>query len=164
MALSAVRMAKTFSCISPRFRLAAFRSLQEGQTVQFDVTKGPKGWQSGERPGCLSDPLSELQQMPETRKSFGHFPLELRRCSRFQGCWRAPLHHLNENLPSLARIALLLAGTQYGCLLPHPEFFKRTWKPKRSTEVHDRLLGLDAGKSSAQEERAHPYDRCSCAR
>jgi CspA family cold shock protein len=22
-----------------------FKSLQEGQTVQFDVTKGPKGWQ-----------------------------------------------------------------------------------------------------------------------
>ena len=23
-----------------------FRSLQEGQTVQFDVAKGPKGWQA----------------------------------------------------------------------------------------------------------------------
>jgi CspA family cold shock protein len=23
-----------------------FRSLQEGQTVQFDVKKGPKGWQA----------------------------------------------------------------------------------------------------------------------
>ena len=23
-----------------------FRSLQEGQRVQFDVTKGPKGWQA----------------------------------------------------------------------------------------------------------------------
>jgi CspA family cold shock protein len=23
-----------------------FRSLQEGQTVQFDVVKGPKGWQA----------------------------------------------------------------------------------------------------------------------
>jgi CspA family cold shock protein len=23
-----------------------FRSLQEGQPVQFDVTKGPKGWQA----------------------------------------------------------------------------------------------------------------------
>ena len=23
-----------------------FRSLQEGQTVEFDVTKGPKGWQA----------------------------------------------------------------------------------------------------------------------
>jgi cold shock protein len=23
-----------------------FRSLQEGQTVQFEVTKGPKGWQA----------------------------------------------------------------------------------------------------------------------
>jgi CspA family cold shock protein len=23
-----------------------FRSLQEGQKVQFDVTKGPKGWQA----------------------------------------------------------------------------------------------------------------------
>ena len=22
-----------------------FKSLQEGQTVQFDVSKGPKGWQ-----------------------------------------------------------------------------------------------------------------------
>ena len=39
-----------------------FRSLQEGQAVQFDVTKGPKGWQA-ERSGCLSGkqkcPLSE---------------------------------------------------------------------------------------------------------
>jgi CspA family cold shock protein len=25
---------------------SAFRSLQEGQEVQFDVTKGPKGWQA----------------------------------------------------------------------------------------------------------------------
>ena len=25
---------------------AGFRSLQEGQTVQFDVTKGHKGWQA----------------------------------------------------------------------------------------------------------------------
>jgi CspA family cold shock protein len=25
---------------------AGFRSLQEGQTVTFDVTKGPKGWQA----------------------------------------------------------------------------------------------------------------------
>jgi cold shock protein len=25
---------------------SGFRSLQEGQTVQFDVTKGPKGWQA----------------------------------------------------------------------------------------------------------------------
>ena len=23
-----------------------FRSLQEGQSVQFDVTRGPKGWQA----------------------------------------------------------------------------------------------------------------------
>jgi CspA family cold shock protein len=23
-----------------------FKSLQEGETVQFDVTKGPKGWQA----------------------------------------------------------------------------------------------------------------------
>jgi 'Cold-shock' DNA-binding domain len=25
---------------------SGFRSLQEGQRVQFDVTKGPKGWQA----------------------------------------------------------------------------------------------------------------------
>jgi CspA family cold shock protein len=25
---------------------SGFKSLQEGQTVQFDVTKGPKGWQA----------------------------------------------------------------------------------------------------------------------
>ena len=30
-----------------------FRSLQEGQKVQFDVTKGPKGWQARKRSGCL---------------------------------------------------------------------------------------------------------------
>jgi CspA family cold shock protein len=33
-----------------------FRSLQEGQKVQFNVTKGPKGWQA-ERSGCLRLPL-----------------------------------------------------------------------------------------------------------
>ena len=31
-----------------------FRSLQEGQAVQFDVTKGPKGLAGRERSGCLS--------------------------------------------------------------------------------------------------------------
>src|ERR1700683_10711 len=38
-----------------------FRSLQEGQRVQFNVTKGPKGWQAenvqvvlGIRPGIMS--------------------------------------------------------------------------------------------------------------
>jgi cold shock protein len=31
-----------FSAIQP----GGFRSLQEGQAVQFDVTKGPKGWQA----------------------------------------------------------------------------------------------------------------------
>src|SRR5258708_16540937 len=31
-----------FSTIQPH----GFNSLQEGQTVQFDVTKGPKGWQA----------------------------------------------------------------------------------------------------------------------
>jgi CspA family cold shock protein len=27
----------------------AFRSLQEGQAVQFEMTKGPKGWAGRER-------------------------------------------------------------------------------------------------------------------
>ena len=31
-----------------------FRSLQEGQAVQFDVTKGPKGWQA-EKPVIRKD-------------------------------------------------------------------------------------------------------------
>ena len=31
-----------------------FRSLQEGQQVQFDVVKGPKGWQAEKRKRCLS--------------------------------------------------------------------------------------------------------------
>jgi hypothetical protein len=31
-----------------------FRSLQEGQAVQFDVVKGPKGLAGRERSGCLS--------------------------------------------------------------------------------------------------------------
>jgi CspA family cold shock protein len=29
------------------------RSLQEGQAVRFEVTKGPKGWQTGERSASL---------------------------------------------------------------------------------------------------------------
>jgi CspA family cold shock protein len=28
------------------FSAGGFRSLQEGQAVQFEVTKGPKGWQA----------------------------------------------------------------------------------------------------------------------
>ena len=39
-------MAKTFSCISPAIQAGGFKSLQEGQKVQLDVTKGPKGWQA----------------------------------------------------------------------------------------------------------------------
>jgi hypothetical protein len=31
---------------SESFQAGGFRSLQEGQTVQFDVTKGPKGFQA----------------------------------------------------------------------------------------------------------------------
>jgi CspA family cold shock protein len=31
---------------SSAIRTGGFKSLQEGQTVQFDVKKGPKGWQA----------------------------------------------------------------------------------------------------------------------
>ena len=31
---------------SSAIEAAGFKSLQEGQAVQFDVTKGPKGWQA----------------------------------------------------------------------------------------------------------------------
>jgi CspA family cold shock protein len=31
---------------SSGIRAGGFKSLQEGQTVQFDVKKGPKGWQA----------------------------------------------------------------------------------------------------------------------
>jgi CspA family cold shock protein len=31
---------------SSAIRVGGFKSLQEGQTVQFDVKKGPKGWQA----------------------------------------------------------------------------------------------------------------------
>ena len=31
---------------SSAIQSAGFKSLQEGQKVQFDVTKGPKGWQA----------------------------------------------------------------------------------------------------------------------
>ncbi len=30
----------------PAIQAGGFKSPQEGQTVQFDVTKGPKGWQA----------------------------------------------------------------------------------------------------------------------
>ena len=48
MALSAVRMAKMFLCTySERSRRADSKACRRaGQTVQFDVTKGPKGWQA----------------------------------------------------------------------------------------------------------------------
>ncbi len=41
--------AKGYGFISLHFsaiQAGGFKSLQEGQTVQFDVTKGPKGWQA----------------------------------------------------------------------------------------------------------------------
>jgi CspA family cold shock protein len=34
------------SFTSRPFRAGGFKSLQEGQTVQFEVKKGPKGWQA----------------------------------------------------------------------------------------------------------------------
>ena len=43
---SAGRMGRTFSSITLPSRPGGFRSLQEGQTVQFNVVKGPKGWQA----------------------------------------------------------------------------------------------------------------------
>jgi len=33
-----------------------FRSLQEGQRVQFNVTKGPKGWEPNTRKGTANQP------------------------------------------------------------------------------------------------------------
>ncbi len=33
---------------------SGFRSLQEGQQVQFDVVKGPKGLAGREREGCIN--------------------------------------------------------------------------------------------------------------
>ena len=45
MISSAVRTAKMFSYISPAFRLATFAPARRA-AVQFDVTKGPKGWQA----------------------------------------------------------------------------------------------------------------------
>jgi cold shock CspA family protein len=35
-----------FSSISPRLRLADYRSLDEGARVSFEVKKGPKGLQA----------------------------------------------------------------------------------------------------------------------
>ena len=36
-----------------------FKSLQEGQTVQFDVTKGPQGLAGGERSTALRQGMAE---------------------------------------------------------------------------------------------------------
>ena len=38
--------ATTFSCTTRPFRQTGFKSLSEGETVEFTVTKGPKGWQA----------------------------------------------------------------------------------------------------------------------
>ena len=40
-ASSPVRMGKTFLYISRAIQRGGFRSLQEGQSVQFDVVRGP---------------------------------------------------------------------------------------------------------------------------
>jgi len=45
MALSAAKWRRRLRAFSA-IQAGGFRSLQEGQTVQFDVTKGPKGWQA----------------------------------------------------------------------------------------------------------------------
>jgi len=37
---------RTFSSISPRSWLMATKSLNDGQAVEFEVTKGPKGLQA----------------------------------------------------------------------------------------------------------------------
>ena len=50
-----------------------FKSLQEGQTVQFDVTKGPKGLASGERYRCLGVRRFLDITVPGIRKIPGHF-------------------------------------------------------------------------------------------
>ena len=44
-----------------------FRSLQEGQAVQFDVTKGPKGWQAGNVQAVYAAP-----RLPAIRTNLGH--------------------------------------------------------------------------------------------
>jgi cold shock protein len=38
--------AETFLCISSAIQAGGFKSVQEGQVVEFDVTKGPKGLQA----------------------------------------------------------------------------------------------------------------------
>jgi len=45
LALSAARMAKMSSYTFRQLSRVAFKSLAEGQAVQFDAVKGPKGWQ-----------------------------------------------------------------------------------------------------------------------
>jgi CspA family cold shock protein len=39
-------MAKTFFVHFSAIQAGGFKSLQEGQKVEFEVTKGPKGWQA----------------------------------------------------------------------------------------------------------------------
>ena len=39
-------MAPTYFAITPRSTAEGFRTLAEGQKVEFDVTKGPKGLQA----------------------------------------------------------------------------------------------------------------------
>jgi len=51
-----------------------FRSLQEGQQVQFDVVKGPKGWQAENVKGVyghLHNSTDVKKSGPQGRFSFG---------------------------------------------------------------------------------------------
>src|SRR3981081_2693817 len=46
-----------------------FKSLQEGQAVQFNVVKGPKGWQASDVQPLKSLAL-RLQRQPDLRKGW----------------------------------------------------------------------------------------------
>ena len=41
-----------YSCISPRSRRTVFKSLQEGEAVEFDIVEGPKGLQAANVVKC----------------------------------------------------------------------------------------------------------------
>jgi CspA family cold shock protein len=62
-----------------------FRSLREGQAVQFEVTKGPKGWQAEN-----VKPVYVATRMPVIRQDFGSICLS--RCRHFR-----TKHHLYGN-------------------------------------------------------------------
>ncbi len=71
---------------------SGFRSLQEGQQVQFDVVKGPKGWQR-EPPFLFPRKFTLPRNFPENRDSLRPLRTQLQLSDLSQAASRFHISH-----------------------------------------------------------------------